>query len=205
MKLLYEIIKKSLITIYLKVIRYLRKNEVEKVFIFRVITLFIWINLLGIFVLAKINPLHLLSPFKLFSLPPVDSRKEITLFFPASIDDLHEKSESNEKSNIVELSQKASIDERYNSSNRDQLILQNARGILQQLAAAPESIRGVRAINDELLVKKIWVFDDKLILHLDSKILDAIPEKQRNLTVNCIRKSLQANLGAFTEVVLVKQ
>lgn len=205
MKRLIELVKESANTLYNLVYSYLKKNENERILLFRVLLLFIWINLFAIFILGKINPFHLLNPAKFLSLPPVDTRKEIVLFYPASIEDLHEKSDSSEKSNIVELHQKASIDENYTPSNRENLIVQNAWGIIEQLSTAPDSLRGVRAIKDELLVKKIWFYEGRLIVHLDLAIINSIKEKQRNILVNCIRKSIQANLGAFSEVAIVIQ
>jgi hypothetical protein len=205
MKRIFALAIQLVSSLYQQFYQYLKKDDSERVMLFRLVALFLWINLAAVFILAKVNPFHLLNPLKFLSLAPQDSRKEIILYFPASIKDLNEKSGSNEKSNIVELHQKAKIDDHYNSANREKLIVENAWGILQQLAVAPDSLRGVRAIKDELIVKRIWLFEGKLIVHLDSKKMNALGESQKDLMINCIRKSLQANLGAFSEVALVVQ
>jgi len=205
MKRLIDKTRKFALQWYNRGLQYLRKNDNDRVFLFRVIALFLWINLFGVFVLAKINPFHLLSPFKFLSPPPEDLRKEIILYYPASIKDLNEKSGSSEKSNIVELRQKTAFDDRYNAANREKLLVENAWAIVQQLSVAPESVRGVKAIKDELLVKHIWNYQGKIIVHLDNALVQASPENSRNIMIQCIRKSLQANLGAFAEVVLLIQ
>lgn len=187
------------------VLQFLHKGESNRVMIFRMVSLFLWINILGVFLLAKINPFALLNPFKFLLVPPVDMRQEITLFYPASLENLHEKTDSRNKSNLVELRQRASFNQNYNSGNKETLLTENAREILQLLASSPTSIRGVRAIQNELLIKRIWLHEDKLVVHLDRVLIDAMKENQRQVLVSCIRKSLQANLGAFINVQLVIQ
>jgi len=197
------IVKKYGYDLYHRFYTYLKKDEGNSAFYFRVVLLFLWINIFAVFVLAKVNPFQLINPFKFLYKSPVDQRKEIILYFPASIKDLNEKNNSTEKSNIVELRQKTNIDDHYNSNNREKLILQNAWAIIQQLEVAPESVRGVKAIKDELIVKWIWFFQGKLIVNLDLKRVNNLGEDQKNLMINCIRKSLQANLGAFTEILII--
>lgn len=206
MKRLYDIATRYYEKAYNAAYQYFKKNDDEKVMIFRWIVLCVWINLVAIFILAKINPLQLLNPYKLGAIPPVDTRKEIILYYPASIDDLHEKNGSGEKSSIVEIRQPANVNENYESpQKKKELMIQNAWQIIEQLSVAPVSIRGVRAIHDELLVKSIWFYEGQLIVHLDKARVEEVKEPQRNILVTCIRKSMQANLGAFTEIMILIQ
>ncbi|MDH4199772.1 MAG: hypothetical protein OEV66_05250 [Spirochaetia bacterium] len=203
-KFLNKVLEKyiSLKTIF---IHYLKKNETEKVMYFRIFFLFLWIDMVSIFVLSKVDLVHILNPLKFLSMSPKDTRPEITLFFPGSIEELHEKTGSMEKTRLVELRQKTEIVDDYSLMDKEFRIVKSARSILQQLAMAPDNIRGVRAIKDDMLVKNVWFYNGRLIVHLDKSRLREYDDNQRSLTVSCIRKSLQANLGAFTEIEIVTQ
>jgi hypothetical protein len=180
------------------------KGEGEFARNFRIIILLVWVNILGFFILSNAGFFTVLNPFKFFNLMPNDKRKEITLFYPGSIDELHEKSGSTEKTRIVELRQKTEFNDDYKSPGREQRFVINAKMILQQLMTSPDSIRGVTAIKDMLMVKSVWYFDDQLIVHLDGKKIALMSESQSSLMISCIQKSLHANLGAFVNIKIVK-
>lgn len=173
---------------------------------FRIILLLIWINFFAVFILDKVGFVSVLNPFKFLIQVPMDKRQEISLYFPGSLEGLMENQAGGEKTSIVELRQKTSINKNYETAeDKGKLLVKNAWFILEQLSTAPDSIRGVRAINDLLVVKKVWFYNGQLFVHIDKKRLADLPPKQREIIVSCIRKSLQANLGAFSEIVLTFQ
>ena len=194
--------------IFNKFINKQKENLKKPLFIFKIFATFIVIDFIAFLSLGSINPLQLLNPVKFLFSADIDNRISLKLYYPENkiIDSIlnKESKEEKRKYNIIEVKQ--SVFQYANDSkiSKQHLLEKNIQYILQDLFLGPGyekmNIKVKRFILNEDLIKKVWVINNKAILHFNKKKLMKYSKNKKEVLKKCIQKSILTNLSDIKKI-----
>ncbi|RME90247.1 MAG: hypothetical protein D6767_07145 [Candidatus Hydrogenedentota bacterium] len=158
---------------------FFRKLTRDPLWLFRLFALTLALDIVAVFILAKVNPITLLNPFQFLQQEVVDTRKEIKMYFPAAF----RFQESEEK--MIAVKQKVN----WQSANTSEAIVQNANAILTEMALGPVNLTAKKFFTDRTVIKKIWFYQGNLYISVMNQ-KQVFTDEFRT----CIKKTMLENL-----------
>jgi len=161
------------------------------------------IDIIIIFIMARINPLDFLNVAKFLSIPKEDPRYEMFLYYPRINRENITKEGSDFEALIIKLPVKVVQRNETEIPDKDKRVLFNTRKILESLTTDPASVHGKMVFGYDNYIKSIWKYEDSLIIQFYEKNMQSLSAEEVDVFKECITRSIQDNLKSISQIDII--
>jgi hypothetical protein len=163
--------------------------------VFRAFSCIIALDILAVIILAGLNPIELLNPFRFLESIEDDLQLSQTLYFPKVTQAFTGEKESVELYPIpLKLMFLA------DQENQRAPVVAQARAIVSALARGGNSLKVQRLFTDPALVSTYWYYKKTLILGIEPIRWNQVAKRKKKSIVKSLEKTLLENIPGITEV-----
>ena len=188
---------------YEKIQNFIREILKDKLKAFRIFMVIFMVDIIIIFIMARINPLDFLNVVKFLSIPSEDARSEMFLYFPRITREKKGDVGSEMEELIIKVPGKVVQRNETQIPVEDDRVLFNARKILETLSTDPASVHGKMVFNYANYIKSTWKYEDKLIVQFHEKNMTSFSEEEITVLKECITRSLQENITSIKQIDII--
>ena len=196
-------LKKGKYNFYIEKIKIFFNEQAYKLYInklhrLRFICVLICLDFIALVSLSGASLNQFLNPLQFLERPATDRRDVLVLYY---LPTFGVGSSNDQIKNLIPVQRRV---HQFKEGHPEHILRENAKLIIQELRYEPDSLKAKKVIKDNGLVKYIWVWDRTLIVHFNGSKWSKIPEKNRLLIQNSIKKSIIKNLNVQKIVWSVK-
>ncbi len=179
-----------------------RKLYSSRLFFIRFVATILCLDFISFISLASIDVTYFLNPFHFMSAPPIDQRVQLMTFYPPAFS-IKKKDQQSDYRGLIAVNQKVY---QQNFSKKtifsiEEKLSQNINLLIHELTIGVNNIRVKRAIKNKNLIRKIWIYEENLIIHLDKGLWNQLNIEEKTIIKDSIFLSVTENFSEIKDIV----